>query len=47
MLYPRAVEAASRPSAIGAVAAGLWERFAGVDPGADFTRIYPFVEDSK
>lgn len=32
---------ASRP--IGAVTASVWERFAEADPGADFTRIYPFL----
>jgi 3-hydroxyisobutyrate dehydrogenase len=38
--------AAGRPDAprpIGAVTASVWERFAEADPGADFTRIYPFL----
>lgn len=38
--------AATRPDAsktIGAVTASVWERFADAEPGADFTRIYPFV----
>ena len=43
-LYLRAVEGHGGPSAIGAVTASVWERFAEVAPGADFTRIYPFVE---
>jgi 3-hydroxyisobutyrate dehydrogenase len=28
---------------VGAVTASIWERFAEVEPGADFTRIYPFL----
>jgi 3-hydroxyisobutyrate dehydrogenase-like beta-hydroxyacid dehydrogenase len=38
--------AGGRPDAsrtIGAVTASVWERFAEAEPGADFTRIYPFV----
>jgi 3-hydroxyisobutyrate dehydrogenase len=38
--------AGARPdasSAIGAVTADVWERFAEAQPGADFTRIYPFL----
>ena len=34
------------PSVIGPVTTSLWERFAAADPGADFTRIFPFVADS-
>ncbi len=30
-------------SSIGAVTGSVWERFATSEPGADFTRIYPFV----
>ncbi len=30
-------------ASIGAVTAAVWERFAATEPGADFTRIYPFV----
>jgi 3-hydroxyisobutyrate dehydrogenase-like beta-hydroxyacid dehydrogenase len=40
--------ATARPSAsttIGAVAASVWERFAEEEPGADFTRIYPYLAD--
>ncbi len=45
-LYLGAVEDQGAPSVIGPVTAALWERFADDDPGADFTRIYPFVEGS-
>jgi 3-hydroxyisobutyrate dehydrogenase-like beta-hydroxyacid dehydrogenase len=41
--------AASRSDAsrtIGAVTASVWERFADAEPGADFTRIYPFLAGS-
>jgi 3-hydroxyisobutyrate dehydrogenase-like beta-hydroxyacid dehydrogenase len=31
------------PGTIGDVTASLWERFADAEPGADFTRIYPFL----
>jgi len=42
-LYLRAVEDGGLPAALGAVTAEVWERFAAAQPGADFTRIYPFV----
>jgi 3-hydroxyisobutyrate dehydrogenase len=45
-LYLRAVEEHGGPSSIGAVTASVWERFAVTEPGADFTRIFPFVEGS-
>ena len=45
-LYLGAVESQGAPSVIGPVTAALWERFADDEPGADFTRIYPFVEGS-
>ena len=45
-LYLRAVEERGGPASIGAVTASVWERFAAAEPGADFTRIYPFVEAS-
>jgi 3-hydroxyisobutyrate dehydrogenase len=38
--------AAAQPDAsrtIGAVTTSVWERFAEAEPGADFTRIYPFL----
>jgi 3-hydroxyisobutyrate dehydrogenase len=43
-LYLEATEA--RPDAtrkIGNVTSSVWERFAEAEPGADFTRIYPFL----
>jgi 3-hydroxyisobutyrate dehydrogenase len=43
-LYLGAVEAQGSPSELGGVTSAVWERFAAAEPGADFTRIYPFVE---
>ena len=43
-LYLEAVKEHSTPAAIGTVTATVWDRFADVEPGADFTRIFPFVE---
>jgi hypothetical protein len=43
-LYLEAAE--TRPDTsrtIGAVTASVWECFAEAEPGADFTRIYPFL----
>jgi 3-hydroxyisobutyrate dehydrogenase len=45
-LYLDEVEAQHAPVALGPTTAQVWERFAVAEPGADFTRIYPFVEDS-
>jgi len=45
-LYLGAVESQHAPSILGPATAEVWERFAADDPGADFTRIYPFVEGS-
>jgi 3-hydroxyisobutyrate dehydrogenase-like beta-hydroxyacid dehydrogenase len=45
-LYLRAAEDAGSAASIAAVTVSVWERFATVEPGADFTRIYPFVEGS-
>jgi 3-hydroxyisobutyrate dehydrogenase len=45
-LYLRALEEHGRTASIGAVTASVWDRFAAADPGADFTRIFPFVESS-
>ena len=42
-LYLGAVEAQGVPSVLGRVTESVWERFASEEPGADFTRIYPFV----
>lgn len=45
-LYLGAVGDQGAPSVLGDVTASVWERFARAEPGADFTRIYPFVEGS-
>jgi 3-hydroxyisobutyrate dehydrogenase len=42
-LYLGAVEAQGAPSVLGRVTESVWDRFAREEPGADFTRIYPFV----
>ena len=42
-LYLQAVAARGCPAEIARVNAAVWERFAAAEPGADFTRIYPFV----
>ncbi len=42
-LYRHAVAERSGPDALGAATAAVWDRFAADEPGADFTRIYPFV----
>ena len=44
-LYLDAAHAQGTPATIGEVTGNLWERFAAADPGADFTRIYPFIAD--
>jgi 3-hydroxyisobutyrate dehydrogenase len=43
-LYLGAVEALGAPSVLGRVTESVWGRFATAEPGAYFTRIYPFVE---
>lgn len=45
-LYLHAVEEQGGPARLGAVTASVWQHFATAEPGADFTRIYPFVEGS-
>jgi 3-hydroxyisobutyrate dehydrogenase-like beta-hydroxyacid dehydrogenase len=42
-LYAHAVAGQHGPSTVGAVTARIWDDFATAEPGADFTRIYPFV----
>ena len=42
-LYLRAVAEHHGSARLGAVTGALWDEFAADDPGADFTRIYPFV----
>jgi 3-hydroxyisobutyrate dehydrogenase-like beta-hydroxyacid dehydrogenase len=46
LLYLRAVEETGGPSVLGRVTASVWERFVAAEPAADFTRIFPFVEES-
>jgi 3-hydroxyisobutyrate dehydrogenase-like beta-hydroxyacid dehydrogenase len=46
-LYHRAVQELGGPAGIGQAAAALWERFAADEPGADFTRIFPYLEGSS
>jgi 3-hydroxyisobutyrate dehydrogenase-like beta-hydroxyacid dehydrogenase len=43
-LYLDAVAQQRGPASLGAVTASVWEQFAAAEPGADFTRIFPFVE---
>ena len=45
-LYLRAVDDRGGSASIAAVTASVWERFAIAEPGADFTRIYPFVAET-
>jgi len=45
-LYLGAVAAQGGPAVVGEVTAAVWARFAAAEPGADFTRIYPFVAGS-
>jgi 3-hydroxyisobutyrate dehydrogenase-like beta-hydroxyacid dehydrogenase len=46
-LYLEAVHEHAAPSMIGTVTASIWNRFAAAEPGADFTRIFPFVEAAE
>jgi len=43
-LYLAAVDEQNAPAVFGRTTESVWERFAVAEPGADFTRIYPFVE---
>ena len=43
-LYLRAVEELDGAPTIGGLISSVWERFAGAEPGADFTRIFPFYQ---
>jgi 3-hydroxyisobutyrate dehydrogenase-like beta-hydroxyacid dehydrogenase len=45
LLYLRAVQEQGGAHDVGAVTASVWERFATEEPGADFTRIFPYVEE--
>jgi 3-hydroxyisobutyrate dehydrogenase-like beta-hydroxyacid dehydrogenase len=44
-LYLRAVTDQPGPARVGAVTAAVWDAFATDEPGADFTRIYPYVSE--
>ena len=44
-LYLQEVHERGGPAAIGSLTASVWEKFAAAQPGADFTRIFPFVQD--
>jgi len=46
-LYLRAVADQGGPATVGIVTAAVWDAFAAHDPGVDFTRIYPFVEEAR
>jgi 3-hydroxyisobutyrate dehydrogenase len=45
-LYLDAVAEQRGPALLGEVTGSVWERFSAAEPGADFTRIFPFVADS-
>ncbi|MEU6140471.1 NAD(P)-dependent oxidoreductase [Streptomyces sp. NPDC047081] len=45
-LYLREAGERGGPVSVGEVIGALWERFAEAEPGADFTRIFPFVHGS-
>ena len=45
-LYLGEVGVRHTPAVLGTVTSEVWERFADAEPGADFTRIYSFVEGS-
>ncbi len=46
-LYVREVRERGGPASLADVTASVWERFAAAQPGADFTRIFPFVESNR
>jgi 3-hydroxyisobutyrate dehydrogenase len=47
-LYLQAVEEQGGTTVLGPRTVSVWKEFAAVEPGADFTRIYPFVcEDTE
>ena len=46
-LYLGEVTGAGGPATMGETVADLWARFAVAEPGADFTRIYPWVCDDE
>lgn len=46
-LYLEAARERACPAEIALANAAVWERFAAAEPGADFTRIYPFVRGTR
>jgi 3-hydroxyisobutyrate dehydrogenase len=46
-LYMREVRERGGPASLADVTASVWEQFAAVEPGVDFTRIFPFVEGAR
>lgn len=46
-LYLDEVGAQGGAANLGRIIGELWERFASEEPGADFTRIYPFVNEHR
>ena len=45
-LYLSSVAELGGPSQTGALMARLWSRFAEAEPGADFTRVFPYLQGS-
>jgi len=45
-LYRAAAGELSAAAEVGGVIEALWDRFAAADPGADFTRVFPFIQGS-
>jgi 3-hydroxyisobutyrate dehydrogenase len=46
-LYLQEVQEHGGPTVLADVTAAIWEKFAAAEPGADFTRIFPFVEGAR
>jgi 3-hydroxyisobutyrate dehydrogenase-like beta-hydroxyacid dehydrogenase len=46
-LYCENVATAGTADRLGKVVLEIWRRFAAAEPGADFTRIFPFVRDKR
>jgi 3-hydroxyisobutyrate dehydrogenase-like beta-hydroxyacid dehydrogenase len=44
-LYLQEVHEHDGPAGLAHVTAAIWEKFATTEPGADFTRIFPFVDE--
>jgi 3-hydroxyisobutyrate dehydrogenase-like beta-hydroxyacid dehydrogenase len=44
-LYRAAVADLGGPAEIGTLICELWDQFAEAEPGADFTRVFPFIRD--